>query len=130
MLAKNRYLKHIVRTNSEVEFRDDTGGKARKVGLVYLRELGISRARFPGRCRSEPLIGLQAGNSILWDGSERRGAATYGSGNSRPPSQARCLRALDVPSIRPCPYICGMKTPVTLLLRPKLRGELQVPRLA
>jgi regulator of nucleoside diphosphate kinase len=68
VFAKGRHLKHIVRMGTEVEFRDDTTGKVRKVMLVYPEEADISRSRVSVLTPvGTALIGLQAGQSITWE---------------------------------------------------------------
>ena len=68
VLAKGRHPKHIVCMNSEVEFRDDTTGKARKVVLVYPGEADISQGKVSVLTPvGTALIGLQRGHSITWE---------------------------------------------------------------
>ncbi len=68
VLAKGRHPRHIVRMGSEVEFRDDTTGKVRKVVLVYPEEADISRGKVSVLTPvGTALIGLQAGQSITWE---------------------------------------------------------------
>ena len=68
VLAKGKHPKHIVRMNSEVEFRDNTTGKVRKVVLVYPEEADISRNKISVLTPvGTALIGLQAGQSITWE---------------------------------------------------------------
>ena len=68
ILAKGKHPKHIVRMNSEVEFRDNTTGKVRKVVLVYPEEADISRDKISVLTPvGTALIGLQAGQSITWE---------------------------------------------------------------
>src|SRR5688572_21900353 len=45
VLAKGEHPKHVVCMNSEVEFRDDTTGRIRKVVLVYPGEADISQRK-------------------------------------------------------------------------------------
>ena len=68
VLAKGRHPKHIVCMNSEVEFRDDTTGKARRVALVYPEEADIAQGKVSVLTPvGTALIGLQAGQSITWE---------------------------------------------------------------
>jgi regulator of nucleoside diphosphate kinase len=68
VLARGRRSKHIVCMNSEVEFRDDTTGKARRVVLVYPEEADISQDKVSVLTPvGTALIGLPAGQSITWE---------------------------------------------------------------
>lgn len=68
VLTKGRHPKHVVCMNSEVEFRDDTTGKARKVTLVYPEEADIAQGKISILTPvGTALIGLQAGQSITWE---------------------------------------------------------------
>ena len=68
VLAKGSHPKHIVCMNSEVEFRDHTTGKVRKVLLVYPEEADISNGKVSVLTPvGTALIGLQAGQSITWE---------------------------------------------------------------
>jgi regulator of nucleoside diphosphate kinase len=68
VLAKGRYLKHIVRMGTEVEFRDDTTGKVREVVLVYPEEADISQGKVSVLTPvGTALIGLSTGQSITWE---------------------------------------------------------------
>jgi regulator of nucleoside diphosphate kinase len=68
VLAKGRHPKHTVCMNSEVEFRDETTGKARKVTLVYPEDADISRDRISVLTPvGTALIGLRTGQSITWE---------------------------------------------------------------
>lgn len=66
---------HIVRMNSQVEFRDETTGKINKVRLVYPVEADIAARKISVLTPvGTALIGVRAGDSISWDtpGGERR----------------------------------------------------------
>jgi regulator of nucleoside diphosphate kinase len=68
VLAKGRHPKHVVRMNSEVEFRDDTIGKVRKLVLVYPEEADIAEGKISVLTPvGTALIGLQTGHSITWE---------------------------------------------------------------
>ena len=68
VLAKGRHPKHVVCMNSEVEFRDDTTGKARRVALVYPEDADIAQGKVSVLTPvGTALIGLQAGQSITWE---------------------------------------------------------------
>jgi regulator of nucleoside diphosphate kinase len=68
VLAKGSQLRHIVRMNSEVEFRDDTTGKAQRVTLVYPEEADISQRKVSVLTPvGTALIGLPTGQSITWE---------------------------------------------------------------
>jgi regulator of nucleoside diphosphate kinase len=68
VLAKGRYPQHIVRMNSEVEFRDDTTGKVQKVTLVYPDEADITQRKVSVLTPvGTALIGLPIGHSIAWE---------------------------------------------------------------
>ena len=68
VLAKGRRPMHIVCMNSEVEFRDDTTGKIRKVVLVYPGEADISKGKVSVLTPvGTALIGLETGHSITWE---------------------------------------------------------------
>ena len=67
VLAKGRHPKHIVCMNSEVEIRDDTTGKVRRVALVYPEDADIAQGKVSVLTPvGTALIGLQAGPSITW----------------------------------------------------------------
>ncbi len=67
VLAKGRRPEHIVCMNSEVEFRDDTTGKIRRVKLVYPEEADISQRKISVLTPvGTALIGLRRGDSITW----------------------------------------------------------------
>jgi regulator of nucleoside diphosphate kinase len=76
VLAKGKHPPHIVRMNSEVEFRDETTGKVQRVMLVYPQEADISQRRISVLTPvGTALIGLRTGDSITWeapDGELRR----------------------------------------------------------
>jgi regulator of nucleoside diphosphate kinase len=66
---------HIVRMNSQVEFRDETTGKVNKVRLVYPADADIAAGKISVLTPvGTALIGVCAGDSISWDapGGERR----------------------------------------------------------
>jgi regulator of nucleoside diphosphate kinase len=68
VLGRGRYPKHIVRMNSEVEFRDDRTGKIQWITLVYPEEADISRRRVSILTPvGAALIGLRTGASIEWE---------------------------------------------------------------
>ena len=68
VLAKGRCLEHIVRMNSDVEFRDDTTGKIRRVKLVYPEAADISQRKISVLTPvGTALIGLRRGHSITWE---------------------------------------------------------------
>jgi len=68
VLAKGRRLEHIVRMNSDVEFRDDTTGKIRMVKLVYPEAADISQRKISVLTPvGTALIGLRRGHSITWE---------------------------------------------------------------
>jgi regulator of nucleoside diphosphate kinase len=68
VLAKGSSLQHVVRMNSEVEFRDDTTGKAQRVTLVYPEEADISQRKVSVLTPvGTALIGLPTGQSITWE---------------------------------------------------------------
>jgi regulator of nucleoside diphosphate kinase len=68
VLAKGRRLEHIVRMNSDVEFRDDTTGKIRRVKLVYPEAADISQRKISVLTPvGTALIGLRRGHSITWE---------------------------------------------------------------
>lgn len=68
VLAKGKHPKHVVCMNSEVEFRDDTTGKVRKVALVYPGEADISQGKVSILTPvGTALIGLRTGCSITWE---------------------------------------------------------------
>jgi regulator of nucleoside diphosphate kinase len=68
VLAKGLHPKHIVCMNSEVEFRDETTGKARRVALVYPEEADIAQDKVSVLTPvGTALIGLQTGQSITWE---------------------------------------------------------------
>jgi regulator of nucleoside diphosphate kinase len=68
VLAKGSHPKHIVCMNSEVEFRDETTGKVRKVVLVYPGEADIAQGKVSVLTPvGTALIGLQRGQSITWE---------------------------------------------------------------
>jgi regulator of nucleoside diphosphate kinase len=76
VLAKGKHPRHIVRMNSEVEFRDETTGKVQRLMLVYPQEADISQRRISVLTPvGTALIGLRTGDSITWeapDGELRR----------------------------------------------------------
>ena len=68
VVAKGKHPQHIVRMNSEVEFRDDTTGKVQTVTLVYPEEADISQRKVSVLTPvGTALIGLPAGRSIVWE---------------------------------------------------------------
>ena len=68
VLAKGRRPEHIVCMNSEVEFRDDTTGKIRRVKLVYPEAADISQQKISVLTPvGTALIGLRRGHSITWE---------------------------------------------------------------
>ncbi|PWT72375.1 MAG: nucleoside diphosphate kinase regulator [Proteobacteria bacterium] len=68
VLTKGKHPKHIVRMNSEVEFRDETTGKTRKVVLVYPAEADISQGKVSVLTPvGTALIGLQTGDAMTWE---------------------------------------------------------------
>jgi regulator of nucleoside diphosphate kinase len=68
VLAKGSRLKNLVRMGTEVEFRDETTGKVRKVILVYPEEADIARGKVSVLTPvGTALIGLQTGQSITWE---------------------------------------------------------------
>ena len=67
VVAKGRHPKHVVSMNREVEFRDDTTGKTRKVVLVYPGEADISHGKISVLTPiGTALIGVHRGHSITW----------------------------------------------------------------
>jgi regulator of nucleoside diphosphate kinase len=67
VLPKGKHPQHIVRMNSEVEFRDDTTEKVQRVTLVYPEEADISQRKVSVLTPvGTALIGLQTGHSIAW----------------------------------------------------------------
>ena len=67
VLAKGEHPQHIVRMNSEVEFRDDTTSKVQKVVLVYPEEADISQRKISVLTPvGTALIGLGDSDSITW----------------------------------------------------------------
>jgi regulator of nucleoside diphosphate kinase len=67
VLAHGKQPKNLVCMNSEVEFRDDTTGKTRKVVLVYPAEADIVQSKISVLSPvGTALIGLQTGHSITW----------------------------------------------------------------
>jgi regulator of nucleoside diphosphate kinase len=68
VLAKGRHPEHIVRMNSEVEFRDDATGKTQKVTLVYPAEADISQRKVSVLTPvGTALIGLREEDAITWE---------------------------------------------------------------
>jgi regulator of nucleoside diphosphate kinase len=68
VLAKGNHPQHTVCMNSEVEFRDDTTGKTRKVMLVYPEDADISQGKISVLTPvGTALIGLERGHSISWE---------------------------------------------------------------
>jgi regulator of nucleoside diphosphate kinase len=68
VLAKGNHPQHIVCMNSEVEFRDDTTGKTRRVMLVYPEDADISQGKISVLTPvGTALIGLETGHSISWE---------------------------------------------------------------
>lgn len=68
VLAAGKHLKHVVRMNGEVEFRDDTTGRVHNVSLVYPEEADISQRKISVLTPvGTALIGLRAGDAITWE---------------------------------------------------------------
>ena len=68
VLAKGEHPQHSVCMNSEVEFRDDTTGRAQRVTLVYPDEADISHRKISVLTPvGTALIGLRTGHSITWE---------------------------------------------------------------
>ncbi len=60
-------LQGVVRMGSQVEFRDDTTGQARRVTLVYPDEADMDAGRISVLTPiGAALVGLSAGQSIEW----------------------------------------------------------------
>jgi len=68
VLARGKHPQGIVQLNSEVEFRDDTTGKVRRMTLVYPGEANISEGRISVLTPvGTALIGLLVGQPITWE---------------------------------------------------------------
>ena len=68
ILTEDTHSERTVCMNCEVEFRDDTTGKARIVTLVYPEDADISRRRVSVLTPiGTALIGLQEGDSMTWE---------------------------------------------------------------
>lgn len=68
VLAKGEIPEHFVCMNGEVEFRDETTGKVRKLTLVYPEEADISAGKISVMTPvGTALIGLSIGHSITWE---------------------------------------------------------------
>ena len=68
VLSKGRHAEHTVCMGCEVEFRDDTTGKAQTVTLVYPEEADISKSKVSVLTPiGTALIGLRTGQSISWE---------------------------------------------------------------
>lgn len=68
VLAKGKHPQHVVRMNSDVEFRDDTTSKVQRVTLVYPEEADISQRKVSILTPvGTALIGLRTGDSITWE---------------------------------------------------------------
>jgi regulator of nucleoside diphosphate kinase len=73
--AKGEPLEQFVSMNSEVEFRDDTNGKVRKVMLVFPEAADILQGKISVMTPvGTALIGLHTGDTITWEtpGGETR----------------------------------------------------------
>lgn len=67
VLARGKHPQDIVQLNSEVEFRDDTTGKVRRLILVCPDEANISEGRISVLTPvGIALIGLPVGQPITW----------------------------------------------------------------
>lgn len=68
VLDRGKHPQGIVQLNSEVEFRDDTTGKVRRMTLVYPDEANISEGRISVLTPvGTALIGLPVGQPITWE---------------------------------------------------------------
>ena len=65
--AKGEPLEHFVSMNSEVEFRDDTNGKVRKVTLVFPDQADILQGKISVMTPGTDLTGLRTGHTISWE---------------------------------------------------------------
>ncbi len=68
MLGRDEIANQFVGMNDDVEFRDDTTGRARRVTLVYPDEADISQGKISVMTPvGTALIGLRTGHSITWE---------------------------------------------------------------
>jgi regulator of nucleoside diphosphate kinase len=68
VLGDGEQPQHVVRMNSNVEFRDDTTGKVHSVRLVYPEQADISERKVSVLTPvGTALIGLENGHSITWE---------------------------------------------------------------
>ena len=68
VLTKGKVPEHAVCMNSEVEFRDETTHKVRKITLVYPDAADISKGRVSVMTPvGTALVGLPVGHSISWE---------------------------------------------------------------
>lgn len=68
VLAAGLHPEDVVCMNSQVEFRDNSTGAARKVTLVYPQDADISHGRISVLTPvGTALIGLHTGDSITWE---------------------------------------------------------------
>lgn len=87
VLAKGRRAENVVCMNSDVQFRDDSTGKVRRITLVYPEEADIAQNKVSVLTPvGTALIGLQAGQSITWE---------------TPSGEVRQLTVLTVPGHHP-----------------------------
>jgi regulator of nucleoside diphosphate kinase len=69
VLAKGTDPEHVVRMNSEVEFRDDTTARVQTLRLVYPEAADIAEGKISVLTPvGTALIGLPEGRSISWEG--------------------------------------------------------------
>jgi regulator of nucleoside diphosphate kinase len=68
VLGRDEIANQFVGMNDDVEFRDDTTGRARRVTLVYPDEADISQGKISVMTPvGTALIGLRTGHSITWE---------------------------------------------------------------
>jgi len=68
VLGPDEIANQFVGMNDDVEFRDDTTGRARRVTLVYPDEADISQGKISVMTPvGTALIGLRTGHSITWE---------------------------------------------------------------
>ena len=68
VLDRDEIANQFVGMNDDVEFRDDTTGRARQVTLVYPDEADISQGKISVMTPvGTALIGLRTGHSITWE---------------------------------------------------------------
>ena len=68
VLGRDEIANQFVGMNDDVEFRDDTTGRARQVTLVFPDEADISQGKISVMTPvGTALIGLRTGHSITWE---------------------------------------------------------------